>query len=242
MNTIHNVKELIDKVDEQKQINLDSGERSDLIFRGQNHGYKLEPKLMRYRDRDIANLEKLVITEFKRLSPPFVSVEPYSEFDWLVLAQHHGLPTRLLDWTYNPLSALWFSVNMVRHKGRGGKDEASIWVLRPSLQDYRKQQNLNGSNFDLSENIIYRPRNLTSRIINQSSIFTMHSMNDRSPLEKDDNFKGKLIQYKIDRTNEDKILDDLHVLNVNESTIYPDLEGLCGHLKWRYFERPRLEI
>jgi len=236
MKSIESVKDIIEKVNEQKQINLNSGEKSDLIFRGQNYGYNLIPRLMRYKN--ISNLEKLVLAEFRRLSLPLIPGEPKDDFDWVVLAQHYGLPTRLLDWTYNPLSALWFSINMVRSEGcRENVSKASIWVFRPSLQDYQKQQNYDGNIYELVDNIVYRPRNLTSRIINQSSIFTIHNINNNIPLEDDDSFKGKLIQYVINNRNEDQILEELHVMNINESTIYPDLQGLCKHLKWRYFER-----
>ncbi len=235
---IENVSEFLADVNESKKLNISRGEKSDLLFRGQKSQYKLEPGIVRFKGKAISELEVLALTEFKRVSPPFIETEPKDDFDWIVLAQHFGLPTRLLDWTYNPLSALWFAVN--KFKNRKSIDEgdyAAVWTLMPSIADYRKQQDFEGTVFELSENMIYRPRNLTSRVANQSSVFTIHSFSNIVDLENDPIFKEKVNPTFIKRGCEGSILEELDIMNINESTIFPDLGGLCSHLKWRYFER-----
>ncbi len=215
--------------------------KCDLLFRGQpsitsiSKKCRLLPKLVRYDNKDFLNLEKLVLTEFKRLAPPLLPIHPIDDFDWLALAQHFGLPTRLLDWTYNPLAALWFSLSSINHI----INSSEIWIFYPKLIDYQKQQNYKGNPFNIKETMIYRPRNVISRVVNQTSIFTIHYISDNLltiPLDEDQQFISKLTKFEINIKNREALLEELNRLNVNESTIFPDLEGLCNHLRWRYFE------
>jgi hypothetical protein len=82
------------------------------LFRGQEQDWELIPKIGRVGFRNIGdeNAEQKMLDDFKRLSMPHLLRVPKNDWDWLALAQHHGMATRLLDWTTNPLVALWFAV------------------------------------------------------------------------------------------------------------------------------------
>lgn len=99
----------------------DSSGGPEMLFRGvTDKARKLVPSIGRgtsdHVGGDIESLESRILSEFKKLSVPILKTTPASELEWLFLAQHYGLPTRLLDWSSNPLVALFFLQNETTRK------------------------------------------------------------------------------------------------------------------------------
>lgn len=98
----------------------------DCWFRGQpNAAFDLNPGV--FRSLDFERSERQMLDEFKHSALSRSDVHPEDYWDWLVLAQHHGLPTRLLDWSENPLQALFFAVSGVS----SADVDAKLFVLKP---------------------------------------------------------------------------------------------------------------
>src|SRR5580704_2336721 len=95
------------------------GDRT-LIYRGVTDiAHKLIADVGRYDSFDESNIEaeeRTILRLFREQAVPFLNFRPDSEWEWLAIARHHGLPTRLLDWSRNPLVGAYFAVEK-EHEG-----------------------------------------------------------------------------------------------------------------------------
>ena len=198
----------------------------NFLFRGQLEDDKLVPKFF-CADTDIEfktpRTEKVMLTDFKRRGRPFVRIEPQSEYEWLALARHHGMPTRLLDWTSSALAALWFAVSDTQKKSAG-----AVWVLKFEEGDVN-DFNEGDDPFEITKTKIFCPKHIEKRFIAQGGWFTIHC--NRTPLDKEKNFKIKKIT--IPRKQFNHIRFSLNICGMNQVTLFPALGGLSKHISWQ---------
>lgn len=213
-----------------------------VLFRGQRESHwNLIPKLGRTKFRasfgkSISDIEKNLLAEFSRLSVPYIGGRSIkTEWDVLALAQHHGLPTRLLDWSTNPLAALWFAVEDPSAESK----DAAVWAYNLSETDVVGED---VQPFEPPRTLFFRPRHHDARIVAQGGWFSVHrhlqSSGRFSALDNIVNHKRRLRKFIIPRSSFQTIREDLARCGVNRATLFPDVQGLCGHLLWLYSPLP----
>jgi hypothetical protein len=190
------------------------------VFRGVlDAKYKLLPKLgrpeMKFRGK-IRIVESEMLRLFRDHATPYLSYPNPSRWELLAIAQHHGLPTRLLDWTRNPLVAAYFAVE------REFDGDSAIYVLKNMrFVDIEK---LNA--FKVKEVSKFIPSHVTSRITAQSGLFTIHP-NPSKP------FVSRAIdKIIIENSFRRQLKKILYRYGVHRAALFPGLDGIANHIQW----------
>jgi hypothetical protein len=206
-----------------------------MLFRGQSQDWDLLPKISRVIPKEgisILDMETRMLEDFKRLSKPFLTKIPSNEWEWLGLAQHHGLPTRLLDWSRNPLAALWFTVNNPPES-----DTGVVWVFDAPEEDILMTKNIVTLNpYNGNSTMIFQPELSSVRIQSQNGWFTVHKYMNESekflPFQKNSMYNGFLKKIIIPDSSFYKFRFQLDRMGVNKLSLFPDLDGAAQYSEW----------
>jgi hypothetical protein len=154
----------------------------------------------------------------------------HDEWECLALAQHYGLATRLLDWTKNPLVALFFAVTSEFDS------DGAVYASTSFPPHF-------GTSFmDVEEVVTYSPRPFDRRIAAQQGLFTFHP-DPTKPIEPPQlvfsqdpricAFGGSLVEFIIPRKIKHNVARDLVAFGVSRATLFPDLEGLSWDINYQ---------
>jgi hypothetical protein len=231
------------------------GDEQRLWFRGQRRlEWGLSPKLYRepYNGADENEIRLEFQSQGVQLIPTRVPTGKTAKWDWYFLMQHHDVPTRLLDWTENPLVGLFFAVEV-----EGNTSDSAVWALDPWWLNKKLRLGIEGPMLpDYSESDSYLPElekafagaevrrllpaaidppHVDRRVAAQQSRFLVFGTTQDLTRSKPVKARGaRLARIRIRKSARERLKRDLDDCGVNFASIYPDLEGLALHILFRW--------
>jgi hypothetical protein len=207
----------------------------EVLFRGQPATEKLLPRIarrsFRHRGATLLASEKGMIQHFRRRALPLLDFRPTNDWEWLAVAQHYGTATRLLDWTQNPLAALWFAVHQPGEKG----SQAAVWYFEPEEADRPRPQR-QPDPFRIRRTYVFQPPHIAQRISRQAGWFTAHHWQTGGSrfmaLDADPAYRKRLRLFVIPANAFATIRATLDRCGINRANLMADLEGLARHIDW----------
>jgi len=216
---------------------VDEHRKQNWLYRGvKRSDYKLIPKIgrsgstkkgLKYTEK----AEKNLFREFKRQARSLVDREDLSALEWLTIAQHHELKTRLLDWTESVFIAAFFATESgVATEFKIVKNIVKEFPLPPVIYGIRDLPMASSSTdpFDLDEVMAYHPSNISSRIAPQMAAFTIHP----EPSQVFD--IPEIVRWKLNIRGTVKIKLALDASGFTRASLFPGIDGLAKALNWQH--------
>lgn len=220
----------------EKLINQnDSNNKLIILYRGQCDDWELLPSVARINPHlDSTVIETNMLNELRRRRPGVnLNHNLIDDWDWLVYAQHYGLKTRLLDWTSNPLAALWFGLA----ENTLAKAKSYVYIFA-NAEDFILDKASDPSPFKILKTRILKPSMNNERIVAQSGWFTAHKFSTTSnkfvAIEEHRELKKNISIIEIPVKLRKDIIRKLDMMGVNFQSLFPDITGVCKQINWEF--------
>jgi hypothetical protein len=191
-----------------------------VIYRGvPDSAYDLVPSVGRWKgpEANRIHFERQVFDDFKSRALGYLSIQPRNQWEWLFLAQHHGLPTRLLDWSSSPLVASHFALREQR------ASDFAVYALNfsRSVIGHDIPLFLGDDPLSIKEAAQVIPSYISDRVEKQRSVFTIQP-DPWNPLRD----RNEIRKYVFPASARRDMLRRLQYLGVSYSSLTPGLDSL----------------
>ena len=264
---VRTLEELMPLLSEQKYRPDLGRNRSPYVYRGvTDAAFSMVTSLRRNCKQLHRSLEPAILKNFAKyavIEDPSIAQSVWRQ---MILGQHHGLPTRLLDWTQSALVALHFAVSE-EDLERMEDHDCLVWrvdiselhsLLPEAYQQVMRQyqaevfsvdmlgaaaQSLEQYDRDLGDRgmVVLEPPSIDARIVNQYSFFSVIPMGLENVEDFLQEHTENTVKYVIDRSLRWRVRDMLDQLNMSERTVYPGLDGLSRWIARHYFVKEHRE-
>lgn len=203
----------------------------EFVFRGQASRGNLVPGIARPQPKDrVDTIEQEMLNEYLRIATTKLTSAESDPLGTLISAQHHGMRTRLLDWSTNALTALWFAC-----ADRDKNADVYVYVLEADKRLMPPAKIADP--FKLKKTVLIKPNLMNPRMAAQDGCFTLHlqlGTHRFLPLEKNKSIRPFLTEIVIERAHRNPILKALNRCGINSSALFPDLEGAGRYVNWKF--------
>lgn len=205
---------------------LENAKTGQCIYRGHaSRDWSLRSSIGRNESYNI-ELEKEVFLQFKMNYYSYTTERPDSDMDLLFLAQHYGLPTRLLDFTYNPMIALYFACESEPETDGRVYVKSLEKMLLMDAESNRKMPHSIEEVFSISNAFFVVPNYTDARYKNQKALFLLSDHPEKE-------FTFITDSYIVKKEYKEQIRHDLAILGYDKTLVYPLLDSLCYDIKKR---------
>ncbi|WP_051289908.1 FRG domain-containing protein [Paenibacillus massiliensis] len=233
------------------------------FFRGQSSiNRSLLPSLLRldkFDNRAYSDTcDQNFMIQFKSRAVSYLETVPNDDWEWMLTAQHFGLPTRLLDWSQSALVGLFFAVEDDRYTYENEEDVPVVWCLNPFELNAKAPFTIEDGILSFSQNskafiqtgleefygigkrkerivnpiAVIGPRS-NNRINAQRGAFTLFPLNCQA-MEDYVDANRYLVKIIIDKDKKQLIKKQLFDMGISKVSVYPELQSISTDILYEY--------